>query len=125
MVRYGQYGIYTTVPLAVNSSELSRGRYERALERLERIAAQSPRKEPWLIRRGEILEQAGRTDEARAAYAGALEAIESLPSTRRWNRAAQRLEATAREGRKTAAPRGNRGIMGTRDRWVRVLDPGR
>ena len=75
--------------------ELQQGHHDQALQRLERIAALSPRKEAWLIRRGEILEQAGRPDDARQAYAGALAAIETLPATRRWNRAVQELEASA------------------------------
>ena len=84
-----------TLQLYAIELELQQGRHDQALQRLERIAAQSPRKEAWLIRRGEILEQAGRPDDARQAYAGALDAIETLPATRRWNRAVQRLEASA------------------------------
>ena len=84
-----------TLQLYAIELELRRGRHDAALERLERIAAQSPRQEAWLMRRGEILELAGRREEARGAYAGALAAIESLPATRRWNRAVVELETSA------------------------------
>jgi predicted Zn-dependent protease len=86
-----------TLQLYAIELELQQGRHDEAMKRLERIAAQSPRKETWLIRRGEILEQAGRPDDARKAYTAALAAIETLPDTRRWNRAVQKLEASAEE----------------------------
>ena len=71
-------------------------RYDAALARLERIAAQSPRKERWLARRGEILRQAGRTAESREAFGKALEAIQSLPSYHRSTKATVELENRVR-----------------------------
>ena len=84
-----------TLELYAIELELLRGRHDAALTRLERIAARSARAEAWLVRRGEILEQTGRTDEAREAYTEALEAIAALPVSRRWNRAVQQLEQAA------------------------------
>jgi tetratricopeptide (TPR) repeat protein len=75
--------------------ELERGAYDGALARLERLADGSARKETWLVRRGEILESAGRLEEARAAYRSSLVAIRELPPSRRRNRAVTRLEAEA------------------------------
>jgi tetratricopeptide (TPR) repeat protein len=86
-----------TLEIEALELELALGRHDAALARVDRIAADSARKETWLVRRGEILEQAGRPAEARKAYADALVAIESLPSTRRWNRAVARLETQAKE----------------------------
>ncbi len=63
--------------------ELKRKRFDTALARLESVAAQSPRKETWLARRGEILQQAGRLKEAREAYQEALKAMAALPPARR------------------------------------------
>ena len=77
--------------------ELTRGHHDAALVRVDRIAATSPRKESWLVRRGEILEQAGRPVEARKAYDDALLAIDGLPASRRWNRAVERLQLQAEE----------------------------
>ncbi|MBA2646756.1 MAG: tetratricopeptide repeat protein, partial [Pyrinomonadaceae bacterium] len=85
-----------TLQLAALDLELAQKRYDRALTRLERIAAQSPRKETWLARRGEILEQAGRKTEAHAAYAAALAAIETLPPHRRRVKAVTELETRLR-----------------------------
>jgi len=49
------------------------------LKRLEVVAAGSDRKEKWLVRRGEILLQANRREDAKSAFSEALAAIESLP----------------------------------------------
>ncbi len=46
---------------------------------------------------GSILEAAGRTAEAREAYAQTLASIDTLPTSRRNNRAVERLENEARE----------------------------
>ena len=48
------------------------------------------------MRKGAILEAAGRDEDALRTYRRALAAVESLPSARRGNRAVQRLEAEAR-----------------------------
>ena len=76
--------------------ELLRKNYAGALERLERILAQSPRRETWLARKGDILEQAGRTQEAREAFAAALKDIESLPPKHRQTRTIVALESRLR-----------------------------
>jgi predicted Zn-dependent protease len=75
--------------------ELKGRRYDAALVRLDRLAAGSRRKESWLVRRGEILEAAGRDEEARVAYESSLEAIASLPPSRKTNRAVTRLQEQA------------------------------
>jgi tetratricopeptide (TPR) repeat protein len=84
-----------TLELEAIELELRRGTYDLALVRVERLAQNSPRREAWLIRRGEILERAGKAPQARQAYAQALEAIDTLPPSRRWNRAVQRLQTQA------------------------------
>jgi Flp pilus assembly protein TadD len=63
--------------------EVRSGRLESALTRVDRVAQRSPRPESWLVRRGEILEQMRRSDEARAAYRNALAAMARLPAHRR------------------------------------------
>jgi hypothetical protein len=60
------------------------------------VAALSPRKDPWLARRAEILERAGRRAEARATYRSALAALESLPPARRSAPATHELEQRLR-----------------------------
>lgn len=78
--------------------ELRAGRSDAALARLERFPAAARRREAWQLQRAEILEQAGRADAARAAYASALAAISKLPPGRRGTPAALAQEARAREG---------------------------
>ncbi|MEO5803705.1 MAG: tetratricopeptide repeat protein [Verrucomicrobiota bacterium] len=63
--------------------EVNAKRYDAALSRLEKSSRQSPRKETWLARRGDILEQAGRRLEAREAFAEALKSLKLLPPSRR------------------------------------------
>lgn len=72
-------------------------RFDSALARLERLSAISPRKEAWLERRGDLLAQAGRADEAQQAYRAASDAIAKLPARLRATKAVtdldQRLKA--------------------------------
>jgi predicted negative regulator of RcsB-dependent stress response len=63
--------------------ELKQKNVDGALARLEKVAEKSPRKESWLVRRGEILVQAGRSVEAKQAFESALAALDKLPPTRR------------------------------------------
>ena len=93
-------GPLVTLELAAIDLELRLKNYDGALARLDLIAAQAPRKEMWLVRRGEILRDAGRIKEAQAAFDAALVAIESLPAERRQNRAVTALELRARSGLK-------------------------
>jgi predicted Zn-dependent protease len=72
-------GVVVTLQLPAIDLELRAKRWDQALARLETLAAQSPRKESWLLRRGRILAQAGRKPEARAVFAEARKALEALP----------------------------------------------
>ncbi|HEY3236459.1 MAG TPA: tetratricopeptide repeat protein [Polyangiaceae bacterium] len=90
-------GPLVTLQLAAIDIELGQKRYDAALERVEAAAAASPRKETWLLRKGEILREAGRPAEARAAFHSALQAIETLPPARRNVPAMAALEKRIRE----------------------------
>lgn len=72
--------------------ELKLGNYDAALMRLAEIAATTPRQDPWLTRSAEVLEQAGRLDEAQMSYEDALAALDTLPSHRRNARASVEME---------------------------------
>lgn len=85
-------GPLAALQLEAINLELARKQYDAAVARLESIAAQSTRKELWLARRGEILEQAGRVEEARLAYQQALSALESLLPRHRKTRATAQVE---------------------------------
>lgn len=87
-----------TLQLYAIELEIDNLHHDAALARLDQIASRSARKEPWLVRRGEILEKAGRPEEARQAYQETLDAISALPETRVRNRAVERLQAEATAG---------------------------
>ena len=76
--------------------EVARKNFAGALLRLDTVLEQSPRRETWLARRGEILLQAGRGQEAREAFDRALKTIESLPVNSRKTRAMLALENRVR-----------------------------
>lgn len=76
-------GPLVTLNLLALDLETEHGRYDAALKRLDDVMAKAPRKETWLERRGNILRQAGKPAEARAAYQAALDAMKTLPPTRR------------------------------------------
>ena len=58
-------------------------RYDSALARLDMLLRQTPSNEAWIVRRAEILQRAGRTDESRREFARALQQIEARPLQRR------------------------------------------
>jgi tetratricopeptide (TPR) repeat protein len=89
-------GPIVTLELAAIDLDLRLKNFDGALVRLNQIAAQSERKESWLVLRGEILKRAGRDEEARRAFNAALTAIESLPPAHRQSRSVAALELRAR-----------------------------
>ena len=76
-------GSLVTLQLCAIDLQLKQKDYNGALARLEAITAKSPRKETWLARKGDILQQAGRPQEARIAFKAALDAMETLPPSRK------------------------------------------
>lgn len=86
-------GPVITLESAAIELELGAGRYDSALRRVDAVVARWPRKELWLAKRGEILEEAGRLPEARQAFAAAREALDSLPPHRRKARLLLEYEA--------------------------------
>ncbi len=59
--------------------ELERGDADAAVARIEAIAARSERKERWWFQEGELYLRAGRTNEARAKFVAARDALDRLP----------------------------------------------
>ncbi|MGQ0658804.1 MAG: tetratricopeptide repeat protein [Chromatiales bacterium] len=91
-------GQLATLQLYAIDLEVKRARHDAALARLDKIAAQSPVKAHWLLRRGQILEAAQRPYEARMSYEAAVAEIRSLPSSRRDTKANRRLEVRLAAG---------------------------
>lgn len=84
-------GSLVTLQLPAIELEIKQRRWDAALTRLAKVAAQSPRQESYLWRRGEILQQAGRPEEAHAAFLAAQQALEQLPIRQRQTKAMQEL----------------------------------
>ena len=59
--------------------ELDGDNHAGAITRIDDVLAEAPRKETWLVRRGEILASAGHHEEAFDAFGLASAALESLP----------------------------------------------
>lgn len=77
--------------LAAVDLEVATGRYDDALARIQVLAEQARRKEPWLARRGDILAKAGDEKKARAAYQECLRLIADLPIYLQSKRATRQL----------------------------------
>jgi tetratricopeptide (TPR) repeat protein len=71
--------------------ERQRKNYNAALVRLDRVIDRSARKAALLLKRGEILLEAGRPKEAKEDFATARAEIDSLPSQRRHTRKMKKL----------------------------------
>ncbi len=88
------FGSIPALVLTAIDYELERAHFDAALARLEPLAARSSRREPWLARRAEILERAGRQAEALSTWRAARGALESLPRRQRTRQDSLRLERT-------------------------------
>ena len=89
-------GPLVTLQLFAIDLQVKTRNFDGALARVDQVAARSPRKETWLMRKGEILRQAGRPAEAREVFQSALAALQTLPPTRRNVPAMQELEKRLR-----------------------------
>jgi predicted Zn-dependent protease len=89
-------GPLVSLELPAIELELAARRFDEALVRLARVAAQSARQESFHVRRGEILLLAGRHAQARAAFQAAERAIAALPPHLRATAATTELAARVR-----------------------------
>lgn len=100
-------GPLPALQLTATDLDVELQRYDSALARLDTLLKQTPNNEAWIARRAEILQRAGRTDEARAERARALQQIEARPLQRRsqaTKELAERLRSQS--GSQTAAKEG-------------------
>lgn len=88
-------GQVPSLQLAAIDTEVEAERYDDALRRVDLLLTTSPGHPQWSARRAEILELAGRNEEARLAYVDALEHIQIRTARRR----AKRLDALEQEVR--------------------------
>lgn len=71
------------------------GDFDAALRRVDTLLAAARRREAWHLRRGELLEQAGRPMAAQDAYCACLSEIDALPTRHRRTAAVEALAAAA------------------------------
>ena len=89
-------GPIVSLALPAVDLEVDLGRFEDALKRLDAATPKSGRRESWLLKRGEILQRAGRMQEAEGAYREVLKQVAALPEGRRASPAVQEIESQAR-----------------------------
>ncbi len=89
-----RFGGIVSIELLAIEFETKLHNFDRAVTRLDKIIAQSSRKESWLGKRAQILELAGRFDEARHAYVKTLAAIHALPTPLRMTATTKELESS-------------------------------
>ena len=87
-----RFGGLVVLQNAAIDLEVKRKHYDAALTRLDKLAATMPRKESFLLKRGEILLKAGKKCEARKAFIESLNAIETLSDFRKNVRALQTMK---------------------------------
>lgn len=90
MQRLGSLPILIDKAIAVNRNA---GRFDAALAQLDSLLAQGQRLPELYHRKGRILTEAGRTEEARQAFQSALSTIEQIPPARQNSAAMQELRA--------------------------------
>jgi hypothetical protein len=88
----GRLGSLIVLEQAALALERRLARYDAALQRIDRLLAQAERKESWLSVRAEVLDSAGRPQEAAWARAGALTLIAALPAGKRALASTRELE---------------------------------
>ena len=83
--------------------EVTAGRYDAALARVEAHQKSAPRAEPWMAKRAELLAQAGRLAESRAAWLALVVHLANLPNPERGSHAMSLLAEQARYALRSAA----------------------
>jgi predicted Zn-dependent protease len=76
--------------------ETTTGRFDAALARVDLLQKAAPRPEPWMAKRAALLAQAGRIDEARAAWTALGDRIAALPNLERGSTSMSTLAEQAR-----------------------------
>ena len=85
-------GHVVTLETAALEVELQQRNYDAALKRLDGLVERAARKDTWMARRGDVLVQAGRFEEARAVYQQTLELMAKLPANQRARPGTKALE---------------------------------
>jgi len=92
----GKLGDVPALVLRSLELELSVKNFDAALRRVEALRRTAPRPEPWMARRASVLAQAGRIEEARAAWQALVDHLAALPNLERGSHAMSKLAEDAR-----------------------------
>lgn len=84
--------------------ETAAGMWDSALSRIDGLQKNAPRPEPWMAKRAELLNKAGRADDARAAWTALRDRLISLPSLERGTPQNSQLLTQARQALGEASP---------------------
>ena len=85
--------------------ELAAQRYDDVLKRIDAMQTCAPRPEPWMAKRASILAQAGRADDAQAAWSTLRDHLLALPNLERGSHAMSRLLEEAQTALKPSQTR--------------------
>jgi tetratricopeptide (TPR) repeat protein len=89
-------GAYPSLLTRALELELRLGRFDAALARVDVLEKMSPRPEPWMAKRANVLATAGRSAEARNAWEALLTHLDALPNLDRGSPAIARIAEQAR-----------------------------
>jgi acid phosphatase type 7 len=92
------FGPIVTIELEAIDLLRERRRFDEALAHIDELVARSARPEPWLLRRAELLAEAGRTGPARRAFVAVEHAVAERLADGRSSPALREIEAAARAG---------------------------
>jgi len=87
-----RFGALTSLQIRAIDILADRGETQEALHRLEKLSKTSPQTAKWLLRKGEVLESAGRWAEAEAAYSDSKVELDKQLTGNRKSRSLMALE---------------------------------
>ncbi len=90
-------GSAVTLEMAALEYERLGKDFDQALARVDRLLSQARRKESWLLRKGDLLKEAGRPAEATEAYQSALASISELSESRQMLKSVVSMKSYADE----------------------------
>jgi tetratricopeptide (TPR) repeat protein len=89
------FGAVPSLVLKAMEIETAAGHFDAALSRIVAMQKTAPRPEPWMAKRAQLLAQAGRREESRAAWQALATHLAALPNLERGSHAMSKLAEQA------------------------------
>lgn len=89
------FGLVPSLVLKAMEIETAAGHFDAALSRIDAMQKTAPRPEPWMAKRAQLLAQAGRHEESRAAWQALATHLAALPNLERGSHAMSKLAEQA------------------------------